>query len=127
MSKVQYGKCPEISYTKVSDKMAYANSADPDLLLIRVYTFCHFTKYFKEKHYIKVKFRPKNNEIKHSKFKTFTVVNRHNNKFTRCDFGILTLFFFHYGEYFCDYKFANLHIMSLLIRVYFKRLFLKQF
>ena len=25
-----YGKCPKISYTKVSDKMAYANSADPD-------------------------------------------------------------------------------------------------
>ena len=26
----EYGKCPKISYTKVSDKMAYANSADPD-------------------------------------------------------------------------------------------------
>ena len=25
-----YGKCPKISYTKVSDKMEYANSADPD-------------------------------------------------------------------------------------------------
>ena len=25
-----YGKCPKISYTKVSDKIAYANSADPD-------------------------------------------------------------------------------------------------
>ena len=25
-----YGKCPKISYTKVADKMAYANSADPD-------------------------------------------------------------------------------------------------
>ena len=25
-----YGKCPRISYTKVSDKVAYANSADPD-------------------------------------------------------------------------------------------------
>ena len=25
-----YGKCPEILYIKVSDKMAYANSADPD-------------------------------------------------------------------------------------------------
>ena len=23
-------KCPKISYTEVSDKMAYANSADPD-------------------------------------------------------------------------------------------------
>ena len=25
-----YNKCPEISYTKVSDKMAYASSVDPD-------------------------------------------------------------------------------------------------
>ena len=25
-----YGKCPKISYTKVSDKMALANNADPD-------------------------------------------------------------------------------------------------
>ena len=24
-----YGKCPKISNTKVSDKMTYANSADP--------------------------------------------------------------------------------------------------
>ena len=30
MYLVTYGKCPKISYTKVSDKMAYANSADPD-------------------------------------------------------------------------------------------------
>ena len=26
----KYGKCPKIPYTKVSDKMAYANSVDPD-------------------------------------------------------------------------------------------------
>ena len=25
-----YGKCPKILYTKVTDKMAYANSIDPD-------------------------------------------------------------------------------------------------
>ena len=25
-----YGKCPKISYTKVSDRMAFANSADTD-------------------------------------------------------------------------------------------------
>ena len=25
-----YGKCPKILITKVSDKMTYANSADPD-------------------------------------------------------------------------------------------------
>ena len=28
--KNEYGKCPKISNTKVSDKMPYANSADPD-------------------------------------------------------------------------------------------------
>ena len=27
---VDYGKCPKNSNTKVSDKMTYANSADPD-------------------------------------------------------------------------------------------------
>ena len=26
----EYGKCPKISYTKVSDKMIYTNIADPD-------------------------------------------------------------------------------------------------
>ena len=26
----EYSKCPKILYTKVSDKMAYANSLDPD-------------------------------------------------------------------------------------------------
>ena len=26
----KYGKCPKISYTNIYDKMAYANSADPD-------------------------------------------------------------------------------------------------
>ena len=25
-----YGKCPKISYTKVSNKIAYTNSEDPD-------------------------------------------------------------------------------------------------
>ena len=27
---MSYGKCPKISYTKIVDKMAYANSADLD-------------------------------------------------------------------------------------------------
>ena len=46
-----YGKCPKILNTKVSDKMTYANSVDPDQTapegssLIRVYTVCHSTKY----------------------------------------------------------------------------------
>ena len=36
---IRYSKCFKISYTKVSDKMTYANSADPDLTeRIRVYT-----------------------------------------------------------------------------------------
>ena len=26
----EYGKCPKISNTKVTDKMTYANSTDPD-------------------------------------------------------------------------------------------------
>ena len=26
----RYGKCPKISYTKLSDEMAYVNNADPD-------------------------------------------------------------------------------------------------
>ena len=47
-----YGKCPKISYTKVANKMAYANSADPHQTvpeggLIRVYTVCLFNKYFR--------------------------------------------------------------------------------
>ena len=49
----EYDNCPKISYTKVADKMAYANSADPDQTalkehLIRVYIVCHFTMYFKK-------------------------------------------------------------------------------
>ena len=30
VGKNRNGKCPKISYTKVSDKMQYANSVDPD-------------------------------------------------------------------------------------------------
>ena len=29
-SYMKYSKCPKISYTKVANKLAYANSADPD-------------------------------------------------------------------------------------------------
>ena len=46
-----YGKCPKNSYTKVTNEMTYANSVDPDQTdgssLIRVYTVCLSTKYFK--------------------------------------------------------------------------------
>ena len=44
-------KGPKRSYTTVSDKMAYANSADPDKDQRGgggVYTVCHSTKYFKK-------------------------------------------------------------------------------
>ena len=41
-------KCPIILYTKSSDKIAYANSVDPESSLIRVYTVCPSTKYFKK-------------------------------------------------------------------------------
>ena len=30
IKNIQYRKCPKILHTKVADKMAYANSADPD-------------------------------------------------------------------------------------------------
>ena len=54
---VIYGKC-QILYTKVSDKMAYTNSSDSDQAapeghLIRVYTVCHSTRYFKKQLYKK--------------------------------------------------------------------------
>ena len=53
MRKENEGKCTKISNTKVADKMAYANSANPDQTapeggLIRVYTFCYSTKHFKK-------------------------------------------------------------------------------
>ena len=28
-----YGKCPKISYTNITNKMAYANSPDPDQIV----------------------------------------------------------------------------------------------
>ena len=42
--KAVYGKFPKISNTKVHDKMTYARSS-----LIRVYSVCHSTKYFKKR------------------------------------------------------------------------------
>ena len=46
---LKYGKCPKILYTKVSNKMEYANSVDLDQsTLISVYTVCHSTKYLKK-------------------------------------------------------------------------------
>ena len=41
-----YSKCPKISYTNISDKMVYANSADPDQTAPEeVHIICHSTKY----------------------------------------------------------------------------------
>ena len=33
IENMYYGKCPKIVYTKVSDNMTYANSADPDQIV----------------------------------------------------------------------------------------------
>ena len=48
-----YGKCLKTLNTKDSDKVVYGNSAAPDQTalkssLIRVYTVCHSTNYFKK-------------------------------------------------------------------------------
>ena len=43
-----HDKCPKILYTKVTDKMAYTNNADPSSSLITVYAVCKPTKYFKK-------------------------------------------------------------------------------
>ena len=40
-STFKHSKCPKISYTKVSEKMAYTNSADSD----QTASICDFTKY----------------------------------------------------------------------------------
>ena len=31
---IDYGRCPKILYTKVPDKMAYANIVDPDQIVL---------------------------------------------------------------------------------------------
>ena len=57
----QYSKCPKILYTKISDKMAHANSAYPDQTApcsfsscqIRINTVCHSTMYLKRKQHKK--------------------------------------------------------------------------
>ena len=60
----KYYKFPKTLYTKVSDKMAYANIADPDRTipmssLITIYIACHTIKYFKKQLHKKAKFRQK--------------------------------------------------------------------
>ena len=45
--QLMYDKCPQISYTNLSDKMAYANSGDPEQS-DGVSTVCLSTKYFVE-------------------------------------------------------------------------------
>ena len=69
---------PKILYTKVSDKMAHANSVDPDQTapewssLIRVYTVCHSTKYFRKQHNKKQNIGQKIMEQSFPNFRTFT-------------------------------------------------------
>ena len=49
-----YSKCPKNSNIKGFDKMAYANSADPDQTAPEgVYTVCHSSKYFQKQLYKK--------------------------------------------------------------------------
>ena len=47
-----YGICPQIFYTKISDKIAYANSANPDQEHsdqgLHCLPFYYFTEYFKK-------------------------------------------------------------------------------
>ena len=64
-------KCPKILYTKNSDKMAYANSADSDQSYQGLHCMLgHSTKYFKEQLHKKKKKKKtqKINGIKCSKF-----------------------------------------------------------
>ena len=51
-----YGKCPKNLYTKVSDRMAYANSADPGSTLFAV------PLSILRNNYIKTNFCPKMDE-----------------------------------------------------------------
>ena len=62
--KHKYGKCPKILYAEVSDKLAFADSADPDQTaprssLIRAYTVCLSIVYLRKQLLKKAKFRPK--------------------------------------------------------------------
>ena len=52
LDKYGYGYCSKMSYTKLANKMAYTNSADPAQTrssLIRVFTVCLSTEYLKKK------------------------------------------------------------------------------
>ena len=51
--------------------MAYANSADPDQSLIRIYTVCHSTKYFKKQLHQKQKLCQKCTEQSVRIFRTY--------------------------------------------------------
>ena len=66
--EVASSECPKILYTKVVNKIAYANSADQDqTALIKFYTVSHSTKYFKKQLHKKQNW-PKKYGIKCSKF-----------------------------------------------------------
>ena len=59
----------------MSNKMIYANSADPDqTALIRVYIVCHSTKYFKKQLHKKRNLGQNSMELNVLNFRTFTVV-----------------------------------------------------
>ena len=67
-----YSKYLKISITKVSDKMTYANSADPDQT-DQDFTVCHSTKYFKTLLLKKQNLGQNSMELSVRNFRTFTV------------------------------------------------------
>ena len=68
------GKCPKISNTKVSDKMTYTNSADPDQTAPEeAYTVCNCTQYFKKQLHKKQNLGQNCMELSVQIFWTFTV------------------------------------------------------
>ena len=74
-------------FSKVSDKIAYANNVDPDQTapsgstLIRVYTVCHSFKYFKKQLHESKNLAKKKKKKKKKKyvqiFRTFTIFYIH--------------------------------------------------
>ena len=69
VQKTIYSKCPKIMYTKGSDKMSYANSADPDQISPEGAVWSGATQYVIQWSIaLKAEFREKKYGIKWSKF-----------------------------------------------------------
>ena len=67
--------------------MAYAKSADSDKSLLRVYTACHSTKYFRKQLHKKQNLGPTNRHCDVRNFKTFTVFHICINYFETVSMG----------------------------------------